>query len=68
VPSMAGRRYANVCRNTTFSLTDCRHLDLNDSQVVELHRCDLPDSDWNSWASENVARPSLDSLLQVEIR
>jgi hypothetical protein len=25
-------------------------------KVVELHCCNLLDSDWDSWASENVAR------------
>jgi hypothetical protein len=41
---------------TTYDRIDCRHLDFNDSKVVELYRCNLPDSDWNSWVGENVAR------------
>jgi hypothetical protein len=44
----------NVRRNTTLSLIDCGHLDFNDSKVIELHRCNLSDSDWNPWAGENV--------------
>ena len=36
-------------------LTDCGHFDISDSTVVELYRCNLSNSDWNSWASENVA-------------
>jgi hypothetical protein len=43
-------------RNTTLILIDCGHLDFNDSKVIELHRCNLSDSDWNPWAGENVAR------------
>jgi hypothetical protein len=42
--------------NTTHGLIDCGHLDFDNSKVAELHRCNLSDSDWNSWAGENVVR------------
>jgi hypothetical protein len=41
---------------STHGLIDCGHLDFNNSKVVELHRCNLSDSDWNSCAGENVVR------------
>jgi hypothetical protein len=50
------RRHTDVYRTTTHGLIDCGHLDFSNSKVVELHRCNLSDSDWNPWASENVAR------------
>jgi hypothetical protein len=49
------RRHANVHRITTHGLIDRGHLDFNNSKVVELHRCNLSDSDWNPWTGEDVA-------------
>ena len=48
------RRYANVRCNTTLGRINRRHLDSDDPEVVELHRGNLSDRDWNSWARENV--------------
>jgi hypothetical protein len=50
------RRHPNVHRTATFGRIDCGNLDFNDSTLVELHRCNLSDSDWNPWAGENVTR------------
>ena len=49
------RRHTDVYRTTTHGLIDCGHLDFNNSKVIELHRCNLSNSDWNPWAGENVA-------------
>ena len=48
------RRYANVRCNTTLGRINRGHLDSNDPEVVELHRGNLSDRDWNSWTRENV--------------
>lgn len=48
----------NVHCTTTYGFIDCWDLDFDNSTVVELHRCDLSDSDRSPWAGENVARIS----------
>jgi hypothetical protein len=53
------RRYINVHCITTHGLIDCGHLDFNNSKVVELHRCNLSNSDWNPWVGKDVAGASV---------
>ena len=49
---------ANIRRATTLGCADRRHIDLNDSKVVELYRCALSYRDGNPWAGADVASPA----------
>lgn len=61
----AAKEAYHVHRNPTLGRIDCRHLDFNDSAIVELHRCTLSDRDWNPWVSDSsVASTAWPIILQ----